>query len=380
MKKWIKQISSLIFISFYTANAQAAWYQVTGESAIVSSDNQARQHALEDAVYKAVEFSGADIGSLSNLWPFLETAQTEYQFTNHEVRYIAVDKITKSGNKIYVTARVDIYPSARACHNQQYKKTLLVGDLRLISPQQAVMGQIYQLGEDYTKVVERQIDKQSHSFVSVGITPYKFGVEDPTRIQMLAQDTGAQYLIGGNIIDLTATIGSSASNEDIINRQFAMDLSIFDGSTGNQVFNKIYRDIGIWPFPKTSQVDTQSARFWHSTYGEMMLRVSRDVMLDLENQLACKVTLPEVAAKFGETITMDLGRVHGVQKGDQLQLWHTASFIDQKGISRAKVIESDVTLTVARVYETGADLTVDQPDLASSVQIGDVMHKILKNQ
>ena len=194
---------------------------------------------------------------------------------------------------------------------------------------------------------------------------------------MIAQDTGAQYIIGGDITDLTATIESKLLKDDVINRQFALEMQVFDGKTGHQVYNRSYREVAKWPFAKTSEVDTRSARFWASTYGSMMLRVSRNIMLDLESEVSCKITLPEVAAVFGHTVTIDLGRMHGVQKGDKLQLWHTGSFIDQRGLPRNKVSQSDITLTVSRVYENEAELTIDQPSLAGSIQIGDVMQKIM---
>lgn len=156
-----------------------------------------------------------------------------------------------------------------------------------------------------------------------------------------------------------------------------MELTIFDGKTGSEVYTRNYREVALWPFPKTSQVDTRSARFWASTYGDMMLRVSRNVMLDLESEVSCKITLPEIVAKWGNTLTMDLGRIHGVREGDKLQLWHTGSFIDQRGLPRNKVTATDITLTVGRVYEHEAELSVDQPELANSIQIGDVMHKLI---
>lgn len=106
---------------------------------------------------------------------------------------------------------------------------------------------------------------------------------------------------------------------------------MFDGKTGNEVMTRTYREVARWPFPKTSQIDTRSARFWASTYGEMMLRVSRNIMLDLESEISCKITLPQIVAKFGTTATMDLGRIHGVKQGDKLSLWHTGAFIDQQG-------------------------------------------------
>ncbi len=377
MKKFIYCLISTLSISFTIPKAYAEWYEVTGTAAIVSTESAARLHALENAIYKAVSFAGADIGSISNLMPLLESARTEYQFSNHEVRYILIEEVASNRDIMQVKARIDIYPSATSCQQDQYKKTFLVGNIDVASPQQAVMGQIYDLGDDFAEVVNRQIGQESRSFVSVGTTNYDINARNPERIKMIAQDTGAQYIIGGVITDLTATIEQKLLKDDVINRQFALEMKVFDGKTGSEVFKHNYREVARWPFAKTSQIDTRSARFWASTYGDMLLRVSRNIMLDLESEISCKITLPEVIAKFGSTITMDLGRVHGVQEGDKLQLWHTGAFIDQKGLPRNKVSQSEITLTVSRVYENDAELTVDQPELVSSIQIGDVMHKQL---
>ncbi|MFH4512961.1 flagellar assembly protein FlgT [Vibrio alginolyticus] len=377
MKKILNSLFSITLVMLVPFKVMASWYEVTGVATIVSSEETARLHALEDALFKAVNFSGADIGSISNLMPLLEESRNEYQFTNHEIRYILVESERKRRGKVEVKIRVDIYPSATGCHTDQYKKTMLVGNIEVASPQQAVMGQIYQVGDDFSHVVNRQLDQTSRSFVSVGTTDYSISSNYPARTQMIAQDNGAQYIIGGVITDLTATVESQLLQDDIINRQFALEMKVFDGKTGHEIFNKAYREVARWPFAKTSQVDTRSARFWASTYGEMMLRVSRNIMLDLESELSCKITLPEVVAVFGNTVTMDLGRMHGVKEGDKLQLWHTASFIDQNGLPRNKVSQSEITLTVSRIYEHEAELTIDQPNLASSVQIGDVMNKIL---
>lgn len=375
MQKNISFLISMLFMAFVATKSYAAWYEVTGTATIVSSEEVARLHALEDALYKAVNFAGADIGSISHLMPLLETDRKEYLFNNHEVRYISVENRKVRGNVMKVTARIDIYPSARACHKDQYKKTFLVGNIDIASPQQAVMGQIYTIGDDFADVLDRQIAQQSHSFVSVGTTDYDINHRNPTRIQMIAQDTGSHYIIGGVINDLTATIKQKVLRDDVINRQFALEIQVFDGKTGSEILRRNYREVASWPFAKTSQVDTRSARFWASTYGQMLLRVSRNIMLDLESEISCKITLPEVVAKFGQTVSIDLGRIHGVKEGDKLQLWHTGSFIDQNGLPRNKVSQSDITLTVSRVYEKNAELTVDQPELASSIQIGDVMHK-----
>ncbi|ORT50297.1 flagellar basal-body protein [Vibrio sp. qd031] len=354
---------------------QAEWFEVEGSATVVASDSTARYHALNDAIYQAMAFAGADIGTISLLTEFIEVDREQYQFTNHEIRFIEViDERTRNGKKT-LRVRLDIYPSANGCQVGQYKKTFLVGNFDIESPQQAVMGQIYSLGDDFSRVLDRQIDQQSLSFLSVGTTNYPLNKDNPSMVTMVAQDYAAQYLISGKITDLTATIESSLLSSDVINRQFAADVSILDGKTGHEVFRKNYREIARWPFAKTSLVDTSSGRFWSSTYGEMLLRVSRDIMLDLESELSCKITLPQVVKVYGDTVTIDLGRIHGVQVDDELSLWHTGAFIDQAGNPRNKVTASNITLKVSRVYDQEAELKVMQPELATSIQLGDVMHK-----
>lgn len=83
---------------------------------------------------------------------------------------------------------------------------MLIGNIDLASPQQAVMGQIYQVGDDFAQVINRRLEQESRSFVSVGTTQYDIDPKAPERIKMIAQDAGAQYIMGGMITDLTATI------------------------------------------------------------------------------------------------------------------------------------------------------------------------------
>ncbi len=375
----IKTIGQIFFTSvlLWTTQVSAAWYEVTGRSAVVATQQQARLHALEDAIYKAVNFSGADIGTISNLLPLLDADRNEFIFTNHEVRYILIENREIKNGVMEVKARIDIYPSATGCHVDQYKKTFLVSEIELESPQQAAMGQLYNIGGDYSEVISKQLTQQSRSFVSVGTSRYQIDKDNPERVKMIAQDKDAQYILTGNITDMTATFTADGND---INRQFALEMAVFDGKTGNEVMTHNYREVARWPFPKTSQIDTRSARFWASSYGDMLLRLSRKVMLDLESDLSCKISLPEIVVKRDNLVMMDLGRKHGVQVGDKLQLWHTGSFIDQHGIARNKVTQSEITLTVTRVYDSEAELSVDQESLAQSIQIGDVMHKQIINQ
>ncbi|RYU65072.1 flagellar basal-body protein [Aliivibrio finisterrensis] len=375
MKNILLLLTSILTMS-YALPSKAEWFEVTGSASVLTSKSAARSHALEDAAYQAMLFSGADISRLKDLKTFLENDEKHYQFSGSEIRSIEVIKEKKKNGKIYITTRIDIYPSANSCHIGQYKKTFMTSEITIDSPQQAVMGKVYQLGEDLSTVFSRQLDKESQSFVSVGNSHIRIDKRQPDVVKMIADDHGAQYIFSGNITDLSATVEQNLLKKDTINRQFAIEVAVLDGKTGQTVYNNNYREVAQWDFPKTSEVDTQSARFWTSAFGEMVLRVNRDMMLDLENQFACKMTLPQIVSINNNRLSMDLGRIHGVKKGDKLELWHTGSFIDQNGLPRNKVSKTEITLTVARVYEQNAELTIDQPQLLNSIQIGDVMHKV----
>jgi hypothetical protein len=196
-------------------------------------------------------------------------------------------------------------------------------------------------------------------------------------MMMLAEDNDAQYLISGEITDISATIDDHILQLNTINRQFAISLDIMDGKTGEIIYQNSYRDIGLWPFARTSNVDTKTARFWVSPYGQSIQRVTQNMMLDIESALSCRASLPEIINIHQGVAQINVGRIHGVHNGDQLKLWHNAGFIDQKGIPRNRMVETAITLTVNRIYEKSAELSVNQPQLASSIQPGDLLTKQL---
>lgn len=354
---------------------QAAWFEVTGQAILLESKSSARTNAIEDAVYRAMHYAGADFSSFSNLKPYLQEDRQEYQFNGTEVRHVQISKsFVKDGN-YYVTARVDIYPSAKSCHNVQYKKGMLLSDFSLAIPQQAALGGIYQVGKDFTQLLKRQIGKQSQSFVVTGTSAVPVQPDNPGAMMMLAEDYDAQYIVSGQITDLTSTLDQSLLSSDKINRQFSAEVQVLDGKTGEVLVQRKYREVAEWPFSRVSQVDTQSARFWVSAYGAALQRISRNIMLDLESSLACRASLPEVVNAHGNQVQVNVGRAHGVKQGDLLRLWHTAGFIDQYGISRNRMVETKITLVVDRVYENSAELSVQQNELAASIQPGDLLTK-----
>ncbi|MDP2516062.1 FlgT C-terminal domain-containing protein [Photobacterium damselae subsp. piscicida] len=51
---------------------------------------------------------------------------------------------------------------------------------------------------------------------------------------------------------------------------------------------------------------------------------------------------------------------------------------NQMGIPRTRMVATQLTLVVSRVYEKSAELIINQPDLAASIQTGDLLTKQAK--
>ncbi|WP_034411633.1 flagella assembly protein FlgT [Candidatus Photodesmus anomalopis] len=376
MHKYVPQFFLVLYLVFYTAHSFAVWYEVTGTSRILSSERIARARALEDALFKAVSFSGKNIGTINSLIPFLKEHKTKYHFENHLVRHMLIEKQEIENNIFFVKAKIQILQSRKICDNQ-YKKTFLVSNINLAYPEQAVLGQIYNIGEDFSRIISRQLNQESRSFISVGTTNYEIDKAYPERLIMIAKDAQAQFIITGTITDLTITSDEKKNqNKNSTVRQFAIEIQVFDGKTGQKIYDQNYREVAKWSFAKVTQVNTKSANFWLSDYGEMILQVNRRIMLDLESQMSCKITLPEIISKLENIVTMNLGRLHGVKKGDKLQLWHMNSFTDSQGFLRKRINQSDITLTVSRVYENQSELKINEVELGKSIQIGDFVQKL----
>lgn len=355
--------------------AQAAWYEVVGTSTVLESKAQARDRALEDAIYQALQFSGADVSGLAALRPYLASGRDNYLFSGNEVRQVQVLKTEEKDGVMKLTVRLDIYPAANACHKNQYKKGLVMGRINIVSPQQAALGGIFQFGDDFTVLLQRQFETQAQSFVVQGITPYNISPTQPEVAMMVAEDTGAQYLLVGHITDMSATVEEKTLGKDKTNRQLSLSVDVIDGESGEVVYQNMYRDIAAWPFERHSKVDTKSARFWTSPYGEMVQRMGRNILLDVESNLMCRATMPEVVAVNSQTGQINAGRIHGVKHGDQLALWHNASFTDQYGVYRMQLKKSDISLSITRVYESSAEFAITPSELGASIQIGDLAIK-----
>lgn len=370
----IKTLTFFVLILSNINVAVAQNYQVVGQAPITKDYDNARAQALDKAVMDTVRFSGGSLAAFNTIRQHLNNNQDEYYFRGSEIQSIRVVKENKLEALLTKTAKITVLinmtPVANACHFTQYKKPLLIGTFKLEDPKQASLGRIYDIGEDFSNVLVKTLNQFSQSFTVIGTTKVNFSSDTPQKTIMLAQDNNTQYLVSGKITDIPAMLDTKTNT---VTRHFAVEIDVLDGRNGVNVASRIYRDYAIWPFSKTSIVDTKTARFWGSSYGLMLRNVAEKIVLDLESVLSCKITLPEIIAIHGDKMQVNAGSVHGLKQGDQLNIWHQASYIDQNGTPRAQYNMSESTATVTQVYTNNADIVLNQPEYIGSVQIGDLL-------
>ncbi|MDA1380266.1 hypothetical protein PCI56_11320 [Plesiomonas shigelloides subsp. oncorhynchi] len=158
-------------------------------------------------------------------------------------------------------------------------------------------------------------------------------------------------------------------------RHFAVNISVFDSYSGEQVFEHLYRTEAEWPFERTERVDTSSANFWQSAYGYAIRLQTDQIAQDLDTALGCSATQARITEINGNRLKINIGSRNGVRKGDRVKLLHTTEFVDQSGNVAEMFTPSGMSLTVSQVYATYAIINIGSLNTASTIQVGDLVTK-----
>lgn len=371
MKFWI----TILFIAFFSCNNFAQSYKAYGRADILDSEKYARTKAIEKALINAVNFSGASLATIPSIMPYLDEEKSIYNFYGNEVSKIKIDEELKKDNKIYITATFEINKKANTCHLNQYKKPILIGNFKILEPSQASLGKIYNIGPSFAKILGKTIKQNSQSFTLAGITKNNISQDDPNLISFLAEEKNARFIIYGDITDLSATYTDEGPLAGKVARQFAIELYIADGKTGELIDTLGFRDIAQWPFANSSTLDTSSARFWTSSYGKMVKLVSKNIMLHMESLLSCKKALSQVISITNNTAQINAGKKQGIKIGQELKIWHQASYIDQYGNPRSKYNQTHIKVKVVQVYNNNATIKILHNKYINNLKIGDIISK-----
>lgn len=383
MKKYL-----LIFMVLLTFTSQAEWFEVEGEAIIVDNDVEiARELAVRNALKQALLYAGASVSSLQS-FNGGKIASDNFQIRlGGEVRDIRLKSEVIKKGKITVKVVTDIVADRNKCLSAGYQKSVSILRFGIEHREQASYGAIYDINESFSRLFYQSLRQNSHTFdgrefvnqnINFGGSSLPLrGNAAPTEIKQISKSTDSQYIIVGNITDLSTlkpTVKGIAKllDDELVDRNFRLNIQVYDGLNGNILFEKTYAKVTKWEFAKHRIVDTNALKFWRSKFGNSLQLIIDEVLFDLDSNLQCKLVEGRVISVDGNEVNINIGRNNGLKIGDTFMIKHSGSYVDQFGINRKKETSANTKVEVTQLYEQQATLKTTDLQPTGNVQIDDL--------
>lgn len=355
----------------YSASALANWYEATGQAAVERGDvNAARQAAIADALQRASLFAGARVQSEQQV---IQGILQHHQITLSsaaELKQVQLLSETHSQNQVSITLRAHIIAETQHCQ-LPYQTPLQLPTIRLAARQDAIQGQLFQLGEQST----RQLARHLRDFVPAAKLNINEQTILPSQLTTDVADTlfgeGQRFILLGSITDLSlgqklTKFWQSASHE----RFFALELWLYDTYQREFRFHQEYHTGSHWPLQSDTPAP-HSMAFWQMPYGQKIDQVLRAVALDIQQQLQCEPLLTQIRQVGQQQIEIGLGSSHGLKVGQQVQIIQVQRDPQDNRIRR--LIHSPVQLTLTEVNPDSAWAASSAQTLLNHIQPGDIV-------
>ncbi|WP_417704926.1 flagellar assembly protein T N-terminal domain-containing protein [Rheinheimera aquimaris] len=365
-------IISVLSTALLSLPGQATWYEATGQAFITQGNvEQARQQAIDDAVKRAALAAGASVRSTQVVLNGVLQQEQLGVSSQGEIKQLQLITEQQQGDLITVTLRLDIEALGSSCEGNIYRKPLLLSQVQLHARQDAIYGQLFELGADVTN--QLKLHMQDYSPAAL-VKPMQQSV---TAQQLVYPDTdrmfrqGNQYILLAQINDLS--LGQSTNRfwqQAQKERFFSLQVSLYDLFEQHLVFQQEYRTSASWPYESKSTPASHSQAFWQMPYGQKIDHLLSAVAEDVQRQLQCEPLLSSIRQVKDNQVMLEIGKIHGLQPGDELQLFQLQRHPTSPGIKR--LIKEAVSLKVTDLSEQHAWAS-GSTKLLQHIQQGDIV-------
>ncbi|WP_339725293.1 flagellar assembly protein FlgT [uncultured Paraglaciecola sp.] len=371
-------ISAVLMLLVTCFPAKAIWFEATGQAAIHNGEKEAaRQQATQEAIKQALLFSGASVKSIQSLVNgLLEDDRFEIRASGEVNNIELIDEIYHD-DYVTVSIRADIFPQETMCSASDYKKNIVTTWYDINKRQQAAVGNLYDFGKVLAEKIQLEAQNHArHSFIH-RVEPYFLTPLDKEKKSMaftLAQKTDAQFVLFGEIIEFgletTQSSGLAFWNNDQNRRNLTLSLSMFDGNSGEMVFQDTQNISAPWDFDIHKPINSNSQQLWDSTFGSATKKIIQTVVQSIDESVSCLPAFGRVIKVSGESLSINIGKHNGVKQGDKLTLFQMNQFFDPQNLPHRQfqlhpeaVIVKQVFAETALVESiTGAPLANIQPN------------------
>jgi hypothetical protein len=357
--------------------SSATWYESSGQ-AVINNGNiqQARQAATQEAIKQALLFAGASISSVQRLTNGLLQDDSLEIRSSGDVENIEMIDERYDGDILTISIRADIFPQAINCRAADYQKSIVTAWYPIKHKQQAVVGQLFNFGQQVAARLQKQFNQQAQSSVITKIEPFYLSLKNrgATAIE-LAKKTNSQYVLIGEIVEFSTIENASSSlafwQSTSYSRDFSLSLTVYDGNTGDPVFNKEKSMTASWDFNTHQVIDANSSQLWQSEFGLQVMSMLQTFSHEIDSSLSCIPAYGRVLFVNNDQININLGQQNGIQKGDRLTLYQMNQFFDTSGNLHQQYRLHPEPVVVKQVFTDSAVIASQSGAPLSNIQAND---------
>jgi hypothetical protein len=374
----IIQISAVLMLLVSSQPALAIWFEATGQAVIHNGEKEAaRQRATQEAIKQALLFSGASVKSIQSLANgLLQDDRFEIRASGEVNNIELIDEIYHD-DYVTVSIRADIFPQEALCSASDYKKNIVTTWYNINKRQQAAVGNLYDFGKVLAEKLQQEAQNNArHSFIH-RVEPYYLSPIDEEKKSAafnLAKKTNAQYVLFGEILEFAVETSQPSGfafwESDQSKRNLTLSFSMYDGNSGEMVFQNTQNISAQWDFDLHQSLDSNSRQLWDSTFGTATEKIIQTVVQSLDESVSCLPAYGRVLKVTGESLSINIGKHNGVKQGDELTLFQVNQFFDAQSLPHRQFQLHPEAVIVRQVFAetavvesiTGAPLANIQPN------------------
>ncbi|MFP3351790.1 flagellar assembly protein T N-terminal domain-containing protein [Pseudoalteromonas sp. S1608] len=390
MKSFLKAVLaglSTTAVLTFSPFTHAQWYESTGHAVIQNSDIPgAKAAAIKDAITQALVFSGARVSSVQTLVDGVLTQDQLKISSQGEIQKIELVSENRSNDEFAITLRLDIFAQTEQCPQSNFNKFIAVTQSQLTNREHARMGQIFDINKAVSKNIYTSLQKSKMSAIPVAYFNKAIKVDtyfnqqhdySNSQLEEISSRSNAQYVLLSQITSLSTSDKLNSDyafwQDESYQRHYQIEFSLFNGTTYEPLWQNSYQSQAIWPFEKTAIIDVNSNRFWQSPFGQSISEINQTLSYDLQAAMACLPTQGKILHMENNKLVINLGKAHGLEKGQQLSIAHHNYLTDAQGNTMPHTITTLNRIRVEQLYQHSAIAVSINDQPLPGVQINDIV-------
>ena len=354
----------------------AVWFEASGQAVVENGNKQvARQRATQEAIKQTLLFSGAKVSSVQQMANgLLKDERFEVRSSGEVSSIELIDELYHDGY-VTVTVRADIFAQNSACLSSDYQKSIVTTWYPIRNKQQATAGALYELGRPLAEKLQAEFSQYARNAKIRQLEPYYFSADNKEQAILLAQKTGSQFVLLGQITDMgmqeSGASGLKFWQDNYPTRHFTLNVHLINGITGAVVLDENFSTHAAWDFDLYASVDVNSQSFWRSAYAANIGSLLQGIAQKIDESVSCLPAYGRILQVDNDQLRVNIGSSQGVKQGDSLTLFQMSQFYDSQGQLHSQYQIHPFKVIVTQVFTDTAVLKAEDNAPLANIQAND---------